>query len=174
MIGRCVHNAGSTLGHVDPRVRRRRALGAGAVLLGLGIALAPLLEGRVGFWGVSPAYALIRLGGLLLLLLLVEAACLRGGPFVAALGLLGHETLLVYVLHLLILFGGIFGHGPLEAWHARLGFPGAFSTVGLLIPVLLAAAGAWRSFKSHRPHEARLVLVFLTTAFLCEFFTSPW
>jgi hypothetical protein len=166
--------AGSTLGHVDPRVRRRRALGAGAVLLGLGIALAPLLEGRVGFWGVSPAYALIRLGGLLLLLLLVEAACLRGGPFVAALGLLGHETLLVYVLHLLILFGGIFGHGPLEAWHAQLGFPGAFSTVGLLIPVLLAAAGAWRSFKSHRPHEARLVLVFLTTALLCEFFTSPW
>jgi len=105
---------------------------------------------------------------------LVEAACLRGGALVAALGLLGHETLLVYVLHLLILFGGIVGHGPLEAWHARLGFPGAFSTVGLMIPVLLAAAWAWRSFKSHRPHEAWLVLVFLTTAFLCEFFTSPW
>ncbi len=166
--------AGSTLGHVDPRVRRRRALGAGTLLVALGIALALLLEGRVGFWGVSPAYALIRLGGLLLLLLLVEAACLRGGPLVAALGLLGHETLLVYVLHLLLLFGGIFGHGPLEDWHARLGFPGAFFTVGLMVPVLLLAAWAWRSFKSCRPYEAGQVLVFLTTAFLCQFFTSPW
>jgi len=111
---------------------------------------------------------------LLFLLLLVEAACLRGGRLVSALGLLGHETLLVYVLHLLLLFGGIFGHGPVEAWHARLGFPGAFTTVGLMVPVLLFAAWAWRSFKSYRPYEARLVLVFITTAFLCQFFTSAW
>jgi len=40
--------------------------------------------------------------------------------------------------------------------------------------VLLFAAWAWRSFKSYRPYEARLVLVFITTAFLCQFFTSAW
>jgi fucose 4-O-acetylase-like acetyltransferase len=166
--------AGSTLGRQEPAVRYRRALLAGLVLLGLGAGLTPLLEGRVGFWGVSPAYVLIRLGGLLLLLLLVEAASWRPLPGVAALSLLGHETLLVYVLHLVLLFGGIFGPGLLAPWQGRLSFAGAFATVALMIPVLLAAAGAWRAFKARRPHEAWLVLVFLTAAVVCEFLTSPW
>lgn len=166
--------AGSTLGRQEPRVRRRRALLGGAFLIGLGLLLAPLLDGIVDFWKVSPAYALIRLGGLLLLMLVVEAGCRRRLPGVRALGLLGHETLLVYVLHLLIVFGGIFGPSPLEAFQGRLGFAGALTTTALLIPVLLLAAFAWRQFKAFRPREATLVLVFLGTAFLYEFLTRPW
>lgn len=166
--------AGSTLGRQEPRVRHRRELVGGALLVGFGLLLAPLLDGIVDFWKVSPAYALIRLGGLLLLMLLVEVGCRRSLPGVRALGLLGHETLLVYVLHLLILFGGIFGASPLEAWQGRLGFAGAFTTIALLIPVLLVAAFGWRQFKARRPHEATLVLVFLGTAFLYEFATRPW
>jgi len=166
--------AGSTLGRQELGVRHRRALVAGLGLLVLGFGLIPLLEGRIGFWGVSPAYVLIRLGGLLLLLLLVESASRRPLPGVAALGLLGHETLLVYVLHLVLLFGGIFGPGLLAPWQGRLSFAGAFATVGLMIPVLLAAAWAWRAFKARYPHEAWLLLVFLTAAVVCEFITSPW
>lgn len=166
--------AGATLGRQEPRVRRRRALAAAAALLGLGTALTPVLEGRVDFWGVSPAYALVRLGGLLLLLVLVEAAVRRPLPGVKALGLLGHETLLVYVLHLLLLFGGVVGAGLLAPWHARLGFPAASAVLALMVPVLLAAAAAWRGFKAHRPHEAALVLAFLTTATIVDFLTSAW
>ena len=166
--------AGSTLGRLEPRARRMRALGAGAALLCLGIALAPVLEGRVDFWGVSPAYALIRLGGLLLLVALVETASLRPLPGVKALGLLGHETLLAYVLHLLLIFGGTFGTGLLASWHGSLGFAAALAVIGLMVPVLLAAAWAWRGFKAHRPREATLLLAFLTTAIVFEFFTSPW
>jgi uncharacterized membrane protein len=166
--------AGSNLGRQEPAVRHRRALLAGLALLGLGAGLVPMLEGRVDFWGVSPAYVLIRLGGLLLLLLLVEAASRRPLPGVAALGLLGHETLLVYVLHLLLLFGGVLGAGLLQPWQGRLSFGGAFMTVGLMIPVLLAAAWAWRAFKARYPHEAWLVLTVLTAAVVCEFLTSPW
>src|SRR6266446_4402172 len=40
-------------------------------------------------------------------------------------------------------------HIPLEALHTQIGFHGSFSSVGLMIAVLLAAAWAWRSFKSH-------------------------
>ena len=76
--------------------------------------LAVVLRGRVDFWGPSPAYVFVRLGGLLLLLRLVEAARPRGAcPGIRALALLGHETLLVYVLHLTLLFGGVFGPSPL-------------------------------------------------------------
>jgi fucose 4-O-acetylase-like acetyltransferase len=166
--------AGAALGRVDPRVRHRRALAWGTGLLGLGALLAWALDGRVDFWTVSPAYALLRLGGLVLLLELVEWAAWRRLPGVHALALLGHETLLVYVLHLYFLFGGVFGASPLMSLAGRLGYAAALGVVVAMVPVLLAGAWAWRRAKHRAPHEAQLVLVFLTTLFLYAFLTRGW
>jgi hypothetical protein len=95
---------------------------------------------------------------------------------VRALGLLGHETLLVYVLHLYILFGGIVlvGPSPLVRLHGSLGVGEAALVLALMLPVLLAAAWLWRAFKQRGPQQARLVLAFLTIWFVWEFFTNPW
>jgi hypothetical protein len=167
--------AGATLGRVEPRVRHRRALGAGLGLLALGIGLAVALEGWVDYWGPSPGYVFVRLGGLLLLLLAVEAAARGGWPGMRGLALLGHETLLVYVLHLYILFGGIvWGPSPLAPLHDRLGLAGGLATLVLMLPVLLAAAWLWRTVKQRAPRQAQLVLLFLTTWFVWEFVTRPW
>lgn len=166
--------AGATIGRKEPRPRHRREVLWGLLLVASGAALAALLSGRVAFWGPSPAYVLLRLGGLLLLLRAIEAAAEQPVPGIRALALLGHETLLVYVLHLYLLFGGVFGHSPLTPWHHQLGFAGAFGVLLLMLPVLLAAAWLWRAAKQRAPHEARLALVFVTVAFLYEFATRPW
>jgi uncharacterized membrane protein len=167
--------AGAVLGRADPQRRHRRALLAGFGLVGLGVALAMALEGGVDFWGPSPAYVLVRLGGLMLLLLLVEGTARVRLPGVRGLALLGHETLLVYVLHLYLLFGGIvIGPSPLDDIHDRLGVGAAALVLCLMVPVLLAAAWAWRTTKQRAPHEARLLLVFVTTWFLYQFLTRPW
>jgi uncharacterized membrane protein len=166
--------AGAALGRQYPQRRHRRALVAGLGLIGFGVVVALALRGVVGFWGVSPGYTLIRLGGLVLLLRLVEALAVRELPGTRALALLGHETLLVYVLHLFLLFGGILGPAPLGRWHQQLGFAGAFAVLAAMLPVLLAAAGSWHRLKSLAPHAATLVLVFLGTALVWEFFTRPW
>ena len=166
--------AGAALGRVEPRVRHRRALWWGTGLLGLGALLAWALAGRVDFWSVSPAYAVLRLGGLVLLLELVEWAAWRPRPGVRALALLGHETLLVYVLHLYLLFGGIFGSSPLMSLAGRLGYAAALGVVVAMVPVLLAGAWTWRRAKHRAPHEAQLALVFLTILFLYEFLTRGW
>ncbi len=167
--------AGATLGRVEPRLRHRRALGAALGLLALGIALALALEGWVDYWGPSPAYVFVRLGGLLLLLLLLEGAARGRVPGTRALALLGHETLLVYVLHLYLLFGGILmGPSPLAGIHDRLGLGGALAILVLMLPVLLAAAWVWRTAKQRAPLQAQLVLLFLTTWFLWELVTRPW
>jgi hypothetical protein len=166
--------AGAALGRAEPRRRHRRAIAWGLGLVLLGIALIRPLEGVVDFWGPSPAYTLVRLGGLVLLLLLVEAAARVGLPGIPALALLGHETLLVYVLHLYLLFGGVFGSSPLSAWHASMGFGGAFEVLALMLPVLLAAAWLWRQAKHRAPHETQLAVVFVSTAFVYEFLTRPW
>jgi fucose 4-O-acetylase-like acetyltransferase len=166
--------AGATIGRVEPGRRHRREVTAGLCLLGLGAALAWLLAGRVDYWGASPAYVLVRLGGLLLLLRLVEAAAEARLPGLRGLALLGRETLLVYVLHLHLLFGGVFGDSPLAAWHGRMGLAGALGVLMLFLPVLLAAAWLWRAAKHRAPHEAHLALVFVSVAFLYEFAVRPW
>ncbi len=166
--------AGKLLGRAEPRVRHRREVLWGLGLLALGAALAWALAGKVDYWGASPGYVVIRLGGLLGLMLLVEAAARAGLPGVRALALLGHETLLVYVLHLYMLFGGVFGRSPLTPLHHQLGMAGALGVVVAMLPVLLAASWAWRGAKQHHPHEARLALVFLVVTFLYEFAVRPW
>ena len=73
--------AGAVLGRQHPAERRRRTLVAAGSLLLLGAwPRLAALRGRVDFWKISPGYVLLRLGGLLLLLRLVEAAALRGLP----------------------------------------------------------------------------------------------
>ncbi len=166
--------AGARLGHVPAPRRHRLEIAAGTGLLLLGGVLGLALRGRVDFWGPSPAYVFVRLGALLLLLRVVEAAAAWGLPGIRALALLGHETLLVYVLHLTLLFGGVFGPSPLTAWHGALGFAGATGVLALMIPVLLAAAWLWRTAKQRAPHEAQLLLLFVTIAFLYELAVRPW
>jgi fucose 4-O-acetylase-like acetyltransferase len=166
--------AGAMLGRVEPRLRYRREILWGVGLVSLGVGLARLLAGRVDFWGPSPAYAFVRLGGLLLLLLGVEAASRAEVPGVRSVALLGHETLLVYVLHLHLLFGGVVGPSWMTVWHGRLGFAGASLALVLMLPVLLAASWLWRTAKQRWPHEAQLALVFLTVTIAWEFLVRPW
>ena len=166
--------AGAGLGRQDPPTRWRRGWAWGGSLVALGAALSLVLHGRVEFWGPSPAYVCLRLGGLIGLLLGVERAARGPLPAVRALALLGHETLLVYVLHLWLLFGGVLGGGPLAFLAGRLGFAGVGLTLLAMVPVLFAAAWLWHSFKVRRPHAATLVLAFATTAFVWDFLTRPW
>ncbi len=166
--------AGSALGRQDPQTRKRRGLGWGTGLIAAGALLAWPLAGRVDYWGASPAYALTRMGALLLLLLLVEKLARGGMPGTRALALLGRETLLVFVFHLYLLFGGIVGPAPLGALTSRLGFGQALLALVLMVPVLLAAAWTWHRAKARFPHATSLLLTFLTVAFLYEFLTRPW
>jgi hypothetical protein len=166
--------AGAVLGHAPPRRRHALEVLVGGGLVVAGVSLAALYGGRVDFWGPSPAYVLLRMGALLLLLRLVERVAARGVRGVRALALVGRETLLVYVLHLTLLFGGVFGPSPLAAWHGELGFAAATGVLVAMLPLLLGAAWLWRSAKQRRPREAQLLLVFVTVAFLYEFAVRPW
>jgi hypothetical protein len=165
--------AGAALGRQEPATRRRRGLIGGAFLIAAGLCLAAPLRWIVDFWGVSPAYALIRIGALLLILLAVEAVS-RRTALVRPLALLGHETLLVYVLHLLMLYGGVVGASPLARHFGRLGFAQAAGVLVLMLPVVFAAAWAWHRCKALSPRAASLTLVFLGIAFVYEFLTRPW
>jgi uncharacterized membrane protein len=166
--------AGAALGRQDARLRWRRSVRWGLSLLAVGALVALAYHGRADFWLTSPGYTLIRLGGLMLLLRAVEALCLREARGMRALGLFGHETLLVYVLHLIFLFGGVVTKAPLGPLVGRLNLLEAFLTLALMVPILYAAAWAWHRVKIKAPHEATLVLVFLGTVLVYEWLRRPW
>lgn len=167
--------AGATLGRTDPETRHRRALRFGLGLLAAGALLQVPLEGRVWFWGVSPAYALMRLGGLLLLLRLVEAVAELDLPGTRALALLGRETLQVFVLHLHLLFGGVLGPlAVLAPYMGRLGIGSVALVLLLIVPFLWLCAWLWHRAKARWPHEAQQALFLLTVWFLWEYATRPW
>ena len=172
--------AGAALGRQDAATRARRAWRAGGALVAAGALLAVALNGRVEFWGPSPGYALLRLGGLLFLLLGVERfeqhPWGRVGNFLLRmLVVIGHETLLVFVLHLQLLYGGVLWPSPLARWAGRLDLVTADSLVLLsMTAVLFLAARAWHRLKARWPRAARILLSFLTVAFIWEFLTRPW
>ena len=166
--------AGATVGRQEEGVRRRRALVFGGAFIAVGALLSIPLAGVVDFWGVSPAYALLRLGGLLVLLQMVERATHHEWSIVAPLALLGHETLLVFVFHLYLLFGWVLGAAPLGALVGHIGFVAAGAVTVLMIPILLTVASVWHRAKVAAPHEASLLLAFATTLFAFEFVTRPW
>ena len=92
-----------------------------------------------------------------------------------ALALLGRETLLVYVLHLTLLFGGVaFGLSPLVHLASRLSFAQGIFTLGLMLPALLAAAWAWNRTKARWPARAQLALAFASLWFAFAFLLRPW
>ena len=167
--------AGAELGRQGASKRRRRGLIAAAVLLVGGALLSLAFAGEMDFWGISPGYVLLRLSALLLVLLATEVTAARAAGLLRPVALLGHETLLVFCLHLLLLYGGVVVDAPpLVALHHALGFSGAFVTLAALLPVLYLAAAIWHLFKQRAPHPAQLVLVFLSTAFLYDFLTRPY
>jgi hypothetical protein len=167
--------AGAAIGRRPAPERKRRAVIGGLALVALAGVLELLLRHRIDFWaGPSPAYVVLRLGGLLLLLRLVHEAADRALPGMPALGLLGQETLQVYVLHLAFLYGGILGPGPLAPWAGSFGFTACFGTLFAMLPLLYAPAVAWHRWKRAHPHEAVVAVSFPVLWFLYEFLARPW
>jgi len=128
-------------------------------LLGLGMIIAGLLgrgtsftlPGQVNFYTTSPLYVLLRLGCVLLL-----AAGLYGmerflhfvpRPVMIA----GQESLLVYGVHLWLIFAVLRGKhlGPILGMEA--GYTACFLTSAAITALMLWLAGAWRHLKFSYP-----------------------
>jgi len=166
--------AGGTIGRQEPGRRHFREIVWGSGLLAAGTLLAVPLAGRVAFWGPSPAYTLMRIGGLLLLMRLTEVAADHRWPGTTAIALLGHETLQVYVLHLQIVYGSVITRTPLGPLSRQLGFLPTFGLLFGMLPPLYLAAWLWHRFKVRAPREATLVLIFLSSWFVFLFLARPW
>ncbi|MFW5921228.1 MAG: heparan-alpha-glucosaminide N-acetyltransferase domain-containing protein [Polyangiales bacterium] len=116
--------------------------------------------GEHNFWKTSPYFFLRRMGTVLAflsLLCLAERGVrrLRGGSAPTWLGrtvgVMGQETLVVYVAHLLILYGSPLRRGlHRDLWHS-LPLGGAALVFLILLAAMVALAWGWHWAKTDRP-----------------------
>ncbi len=122
----------------------------GAVILSF--ALHPFAETLYPFydyWKNSPSFVLLRTGLVVLLL----AACYlwerrRGISPSSVMTISGRESLLIYTVHLMILYGNFKGPHLVDRIGHQFGFAEAFGLSAVLIALMIVLAVAWSFIKA--------------------------
>ena len=158
-----------------PRFMGRLALwGAAGIAGGLLLSAIPFTPyPRYDFWYTSPSYFIIRLG---ILFLLVPALWRTGewiGPRLRPILVLGTESLFVYVLHLLVLYGSVVNarFNLATLLPSTLGLAASLGVFAGLTVVMFLAALGWRGLKQQHPAAYRYVQAALGMLVLFLFFT---
>jgi len=143
----------ATEGKVDARLMRNMAIvGAAMIFGGLLLRRVPYtLPGQVNFYTTSPLYVIIRIGCVLLICTLLYCLEKYLHWIPKRVRLAGQESLLVYGVHLWVIFALLRGKhlGPvlgLEAGYAR-----CFIMSALIIIFMLWLARNWHALKSNYP-----------------------
>jgi uncharacterized membrane protein len=111
-----------------------------------------------------PAQIVLRTGVCLMILGVVAHASERIGQLPHVFGAVAQESLVVYFVHLCIVYGSIWNSGLHRFYGESLG-PGAtvFAVVAVVLPMILLA-WQWNGLKHHRPRLARLLAIGLGVA----------
>jgi hypothetical protein len=138
---------------------------------GLGlVTTAFVVEGFFGAaaWESVPNQVALRLGASLMLLALIARASQRITRLPHVFGAVAQETLLIYFVHLCIVYGSVWNRGLTQVYGPTLG-PGR--TV-LFVLLLLAAMGGlalyWNWWKHTKPRAARWTAVAAGVALLYQ------
>jgi uncharacterized membrane protein len=125
---------------------------------GLGLVTLAFVVSWVGgprAWESIPNQVGLRMGASLMLLALIARASQRITRLPHVFGAVAQETLLIYFVHLCIVYGSVWNRGLAQAYGPTLG-PGA--TVLVVLLLLMAMAGLalyWNWWKHTRPRAAR-------------------
>ncbi len=161
-----------------PRFMKKLALG-GALCVAAGLlstAIPFSIYQTYNFWYTSPSYFLIRLGLLFVLAPAVWLAGERVGSRIQPLLILGKESLFVYVLHLLVLYGSVI-NPKLNMAVLLPGRLGLAESIGLFVGLavlMYAAATLWQALKKNHPAAYRYVQAAVGVAVLFLFFIRDY
>jgi len=167
----------SEAGEVPAFMKRLALGGALAAAAGLWSASIPFSVYRsYDFWYTSPSYFLIRMGILFMATAGVwRVSGLVRGPLNSLL-VLGKESLLVYVLHLLVLYGSVLNATESLAGvlPPELGLGASLGVFAALTLLMYLCAAGWNRLKTTRVAAYRLVQATVGSLLLFLFFTNDY
>ncbi|MEM9195547.1 MAG: heparan-alpha-glucosaminide N-acetyltransferase domain-containing protein [Myxococcota bacterium] len=137
------------------------------------------LFGDHNFWKTNPLWFLWRIGIVVLLLAILAAVAdfIRRrsndgapGPVRRTIQVLGQETLVIYVVHLIALYGSPFHIGFNRSVGKTLPVDQAFWAFTVLMALMVVLAWGWHWIKTKRPNEftvGRLILLGAVLVYVC-------
>ncbi len=138
-------------------------LAAGGLLLALaGIALERLpltVYGNADYWHTSPNLFLVRTGCVCLLLSGFSFLARRVTLPETAIRSLAQESLVIYFIHVAVLYGSIWNTGMKQAIGPTLAFLPTLGWIGVMVISMTALGWSWNWAKRNNPGRARLVRV---------------
>ena len=162
-------------GEAIPRMMKITSI-ASLGIIALSFALHPLaaLIYPVYEYWLSPSFFMLRLG---LVGLLCAAMYLferrRGVSPRSVVSLVGRESLLVYTVHLMLVYGKFGYYTFADRVNQSFGYVEAIAATVVLIGLMYALAFAWSRIKSGPPRIKRVVQGVVLAGFIVVFFFGP-
>lgn len=158
-------------------MKRFLYLGVVFILFGLLLDALPFKIYPVyNFWYTSPNYFLIRIGALLFLFGLIWNITEKVKKPPSWITILGKESLLVYVVHLIILYGSVIN--PFISLRTIFGTNlDLIETIPIFIGftiLMIALAFLWSYLKEKKYNLYRIIQITLAAIFLTVFFTLEY
>jgi hypothetical protein len=162
---------------------RRLVLAGVAMTVGGALLLAGTNGSGSGveFWNSDPVIMLVKLGSLFVLLgsaWLIERQlrALSNAVAIRWIVLMGIESLFVYILHLVLLYGSVLNADVhlSASWQGSLGWMQSLGMAFALTGILTATAFLWNRIKTVHPEMFRLMIWWMVIVFGYEFLTRAY
>jgi uncharacterized membrane protein len=143
------------------RYSNRALITPGAALLVVAFVLRAVSESRAAGpgWEAVPAQVTLRMGASLIVLAIIAHASHRVVRLPRMFGAVAQETLLIYFVHLCIVYGSIWNTGLAQMLGATLGPFETLAYVLILMGAMVLLAAVWNRLKHARPRLARWVAI---------------
>jgi uncharacterized membrane protein len=152
-------------------MRNIARLGVLLIACGLLLRSAPYtLPGYVNFYTTSPLYTMIRIGCVLIFCFLLYKLEARGKWIPRLIQAAGQESLLVYGVHLWIIFGLLRGRLMVPFLGQQMGYPGCFALSIVIVVFMLYLAKYYHLLKKNYPQRVRQAQVVIVIAMIFIFF----
>ena len=133
--------------------------GVAMTLIALNMSTNPAPPSGVDDWGWVPGQVLLRTGVCLVILGLVAHATRGIAQLPHVFGAVAQESLVVYFVHLCIVYGSVWNSGLYRFYGEALGPGGTILAVIAVVLPMIALAWQWNGLKHHRPQLARVLAV---------------
>ncbi len=153
----------------------RTIAGLGILMIVCGLLLRGVpysLPGNINFYTTSPLYMMIRIGCVLIICFLLYKLEMGGKWIPRLVQVAGQESLLVYGVHLWIIFALLRGKLLAPFLPLRLGYPGCFALSLAIIVLMLYLAKHYHAIKSRYPQRVRYTQAVIVILMIAVFMLS--
>jgi len=164
-------------GAANDRRYTKILFGIGSVLVLLSFAIEPLAAGlyrTYDYWMFSPSFVLLRLGLVLLLCAgMLHYEQRHGVPAKSIVTLVGRESLVVYVVHLLMIYGDFGKFNFVKEVDHTFGYGVAAIATAVLLITMYVLALIWSRIKRSSPRLKLVINLGTLVGALGMFFFGP-